>query len=221
MKLKHLKYLYLLTILSSSLLYAFSTTKIIASTQLSPFTITLMSTMMEIFIYIDLNYLKTLTTLSTRAIGSIGIFIFFIIQLLFMRNLNDAIILLITYLICSLLFNIYLLCLENRIVTLDGNMRNGLISITLLRNISKILGFGLGAFFQYISVWHYTFILLFTFIILCSVHIKNADTVSTYLIAQISKSSSIDCIPALFRKCCSVYHSATHTRFACTRYDNI
>ena len=76
MKLTHLKYLYLLTILSSSLLYAFSTTKIIASTQLSPFTIILMSTVMEIFIYIDLNYLKTLTTLSTRTIGSIGIFIF-------------------------------------------------------------------------------------------------------------------------------------------------
>ena len=93
-----------------------------------------------------------------------------------MRNLNGAIILLITYLICSLLFNIYLLCLENQIVTLDSNMRNGLISITLLRNISKILGFGLGALFQYISVWHYTFILFFTFIILRTVHMKNADT---------------------------------------------
>ncbi|PNZ29056.1 hypothetical protein [Staphylococcus rostri] len=175
MRLKYIKWLYLLTILSSSLFYAFCTTKIIADTQLSPFTVILLSTLIELFIYVDLNYLKKLTQLSTRYVSMIGIGVFFLAQLLFILELNVYVILLLTYVACSLLFNMYLLCLENQIIGLDGNTRNGLISITLLRNLSKIIGFGLGACFQAISIWHYTFILLFTFLILSNVNIKNSE----------------------------------------------
>lgn len=78
MRLKHIKWLYLLTILSSSLFYAFCTTKIIADTQLSPFTVILLSTLIELFIYVDLNYLKKLTQLSTRYVSMIGIGVFFL-----------------------------------------------------------------------------------------------------------------------------------------------
>ncbi|MCS4486144.1 hypothetical protein [Staphylococcus americanisciuri] len=173
MNLKKVKGIYLLTILSSSLFYAFSTTKIISYTNLSPFTVVLLNALIELFIYLDINYIRRLTRMSTKNISVMGMISFLITQLLFVIKFNDYVILLIAYVLCSFIFNLYLLCLENVIVDFEKNARNGLVSITLLRISSKVVGFGLGAFFQYVSIWHYTFILLFTFLILSTVNIEN------------------------------------------------
>ncbi|MBM0868283.1 MFS family permease [Staphylococcus auricularis] len=170
---KHINLIYLFTILSSSLFYAFATTQLISQTTLSPFTIILISTSLELIIYFDLNYVKGATRLSTRSLSIIGVILLIAAQILLMPLVNHSLVLIVLYLICTYLFNVYLLNVENHIVDSSTDTRTGLISITTLRTLSKLIGFGLGPLFQYLSLWYFSLFLIFTFIILASLNIKN------------------------------------------------
>ncbi|UXV15436.1 hypothetical protein [Mammaliicoccus sciuri] len=114
-----------------------------------------------------------MTILNTRTVASTGIVLIIFIQVLLFINIHKVLLLLILYIFCSLLFNVYLLAIENKIVDKSQNARRGLINITLLRNLSKIIGFGLGALFYYVTIFNYSFILIVVFTILLLPNLVN------------------------------------------------
>ncbi|EIT86025.1 hypothetical protein A374_06886 [Fictibacillus macauensis ZFHKF-1] len=169
---KKISYLYLVAILSSGLFFAYATTRLISSNLASPFLILLMSTVIDIIVFFDLTWFQKLSQLPTRYL-SLATVIFLLISNFFLfTSEKELFILIILYTFCTLSFSLHLLSFEQNIIGFKGNAKSGLISITLFKNISKIIGFSVGAILHNVSLQNYNLILLTSFLVLTTVSLQ-------------------------------------------------
>lgn len=162
--------MYLLAILSSGLFYSYATTWLIAEKVASPFLILFLSTIIDIYVFIDLIYLKKISKISSRVL-SISTIFFLLLTLLF-SNSDSLNLLIVLYLFCTVSFSFHLLSFEQELMESKGDAKAGLINITLLRNFSKIIGFSLGALIYNMQIQHYIAILVISFLFFSLINIR-------------------------------------------------
>lgn len=167
---KKMKYLYLLAILSSGLFYSYATTWLIAEKLATPFLIIFLSTVIDVFVFIDLIYLKKISKVHSRTLSLLTIG-FLLLTLLF-SNSNSLTLLIILYIFSTLSFSFHLLYFEQELMESKGNAKAGLINITLLRNFSKIIGFSLGTLIYNMQIQHYIVILVISFTLFSFINIR-------------------------------------------------
>lgn len=168
----NIRFLYLLAILSSGLFYAYATTRLISTNLATPFLILLLSTLIDIIVFFDLILFKKLSQISSRYLSLITAIFLLILGIFSFEFSNQLFLLVILYTFCTLSFSLHLLAFEQKIVGLKGNEKSGLISITLLRNFSKIIGFSVGALIHSLQLQTYSFILLISFLLFMIVNIQ-------------------------------------------------
>jgi len=162
---------YLLAILISGLFYSYATTRIVSFTDVSPFFILVISGSIDILIFIDLVYLHKLSILSSRTLSiitSVFLILFFLISIF------DAsvFVLFSLFAFCAGMFAYHLRYYEEKIILTKKKMSLGLVNISLLQNISKLLGFGLGAYLYKITLQNYIVILICLFLLFAFVNVK-------------------------------------------------
>lgn len=163
-------FIYLIAILSSGLFYSYATTSLISNGLASSFLILLLSSLVDIVVFLDVTYFKKASKIATRKLTTITIFLLIII--LIFNNSNSLLFLVTLYVLCTFSFSLHLLSFEQELIRQKENVRSGLLNITLLRNFSKIIGFAIGAWIYKIQVQDYVFLLLISFLLFLVINIK-------------------------------------------------
>lgn len=165
---------YLMSILASGLFYAYATTKVVAFSNFSPFIVLMISAVIDIIVFVDLVYLHKISRLDSRQLSiltAITLLVFFGISL----NIDSIYTLLILFSFCSMMFSYHSRYYEEKILIIKKKLSKGLVNISLLRNLSKLFGFGIGAYIYGMSLPTYTILLFTLFLMFATINLKDAS----------------------------------------------
>ncbi|MBA4536170.1 hypothetical protein H1Z61_03195 [Bacillus aquiflavi] len=159
MKFKWLYIYYLVCILTKGLAYSYATTKIILLSEINIFLILLLSLVVEFIVFIEVSYLKIISNASIKSISFGGSFL--LLLLIIVEFNNDVVHLIVHFTFITFLFSNLLLKLESNILNTSNNYKMGLTNITVLNNLSKLLGFSMGAIFYNLSIEAFALFIIF------------------------------------------------------------
>lgn len=158
-----LKYnLYFIFIIASGLVYSYTTTAVAQSILENKLIILALSAIIEMLIFFDLQKINIISRISIRSFFYLGVlsclFIYF-----FSLFITNTYIYVVFYFFINIVISIIILIFENEILTDELNIKNGFLNLASVRNLSKIVGFGLGAILINIPSYYFIFLIILIF----------------------------------------------------------
>ena len=163
--------LYLCLNLILSVLYSYITVKFISVYNFPIYFILLITTLIEIFIFLDTSYFRLLTSIKTKYFYYILI-VFSVVVFIFKNNINLYYVLTF-YFIYYLLISIVLLNYNLFVIEESESIKAGVTDISLYSNLSKLLGFSLGSYIYKVNIDEYLIVFIIVFVLFSSFKINN------------------------------------------------
>ncbi|WP_160157329.1 hypothetical protein [Geobacillus sp. TFV-3] len=183
--------LYLFLILLSGILYSYTITRIVSISHISPFWVIIINSIISIFIFIDFSYIKKFSTLHSRFISAITSFLLLILFFLSSFLKDQGIILLVAYAISFFSSSYVGRSLERKIFEEEKRLFGGMVKISIVGNLAKLIGFGVGAFIFSIPLSIYIFLSFILFLVMASVNVEHGFSYSKVAIAGKKKVNSL------------------------------
>ena len=163
--------LYLCLNLILSVLYSYITVKFISVYNFPIYFILLITTLTEIFIFLDTSYFRILTSIKTKYFYYILI-VFSVVVFILKNNINLKYVLTF-YFIYYLLISIVLLNYNLFVIEGSKSIKAGVTDISLYSNLSKLLGFSLGSYIYKVNIDEYLIVFIIIFVLFSSFKINN------------------------------------------------
>ena len=163
--------LYLCLNLILSVLYSYITVKFISVYNFPTYFILLITTLIEIFIFLDTSYIRLLTSIKTKYFYYILI-VFSVVVFILKNNINLYYVLTF-YFVYYLLISIVLLNYNLFVIEESKSIKAGVTDISLYRNLSKLLGFSLGSYIYKVNIDEYLIVFIIMFVLFSSFKINN------------------------------------------------
>ena len=163
--------LYLCLNLILSVLYSYITVKFISVYNFPIYFILLITTLIEIFIFLDTSYFRILTSIKTKYFYYILI-VFSIVVFILKNNINLYYVLTF-YFVYYLLISIVLLNYNLFVIEESKSIKAGVTDISLYSNLSKLLGFSLGSYIYKVNIDEYLIVFIIMFVLFSSFKINN------------------------------------------------
>lgn len=159
-----LKYgFYFIFIIASGLVYSYTTTEVARSVLENKLIILALSAIIEMLIFFDLKKVNIISHIRLRSFFYIG-FISCILIFTFSFFVNNVYIYVLFYFCINIVISIIILIFENEILNDEINLKDGFINLASVRNLSKIVGFGVGAILSFLSNYYFIFLTVLIFI---------------------------------------------------------
>ena len=163
--------LYLCLNLILSVLYSYITVKFISIYNFPIYFILLITTLIEIFIFLDTSYFRILTSIKTKYFYYILI-VFSVVVFILKNNINLYYVLTF-YFVYYLLISIVLLNYNLFVIEESQSIKAGVTDISLYSNLSKLLGFSLGSYIYKVNIDEYLIVFIIMFVLFSSFKINN------------------------------------------------
>ena len=163
--------LYLCLNLILSVLYSYITVKFISVYNFPIYFILLITTLIEIFIFLDTSYFRLLTSIKTKYFYYILI-VFSVVVFILKNNINLYYVLTF-YFVYYLLISIVLLNYNLFVIEESKSIKAGVADISLYSNLSKLLGFSLGSYIYKVNIDEYLIVFIIMFVLFSSFKINN------------------------------------------------
>ena len=163
--------LYLCLNLILSVLYSYITVKFISVYNFPIYFILLITTLIEIFIFLDTSYFRLLTSIKTKHFYYILI-VFSVVVFILKNNINLYYVLTF-YFIYYLLISIVLLNYNLFVIEGSKSIKARITDISLYSNLSKLLGFSLGSYIYKVNIDEYLIVFIIMFVLFSSFKINN------------------------------------------------
>ena len=163
--------LYLCLNLILSVLYSYITVKFISVYNFPIYFILLITTLIEIFIFLDTSYFRILTSIKTKYFYYILI-VFSVVVFILKNNINLYYVLTF-YFVYYLLISIVLLNYNLFVIEKSKSIKAGVTDISLYSNLSKLLGFSLGSYIYKVNIDEYLIVFIIVFVLFSSFKINN------------------------------------------------
>ena len=163
--------LYLCLNLILSVLYSYITVKFISVYNFPIYFILLITTLIEIFIFLDTSYFRILTSIKTKYFYYI--LIVFSAVVFILKNNIDLYYILTFYFVYYLLISIVLLNYNLFVIEESKSIKTGVTDISLYSNLSKLLGFSLGSYIYKVNIDEYLIVFIIMFVLFSSFKINN------------------------------------------------
>ncbi|ELK21242.1 putative membrane protein [Anoxybacillus flavithermus TNO-09.006] len=162
--------LYLFLVLSSGMTYSYTITRVVSTSNLSPFLVIVINSIISILVFI---FIKKISILHFRIISLITSFSLLILFFLSYFLQSEIIILLVTYVVLFFSSSYVGRSLEEKIFESEERLFGGMAKISIAGNLAKLIGFGLGAFIFNIPSTIYIFLSLVLFIVIASINVES------------------------------------------------
>ncbi|MES0857818.1 hypothetical protein ABS784_16775 [Geobacillus sp. G4] len=186
-----LVFLYFFLILASGMAYSYTITRIVSISSLSPFLVIIINSIISVFIVIDFLFIKKISTLHSKTISLITSFFLLILFFLSYVLKDEVVILLVTYAVLFFSSSYVGRSLEEKILENDKRLFGGMVKISVVGNLAKLVGFGLGVFIFSIPLRIYMFSSLFLFIVIASINVQHNFSTNKAVILSRKKVDSI------------------------------
>lgn len=163
--------LYLCLNLILSVLYSYITVKFISVYNFPIYFILLITTLIEILIFLDTSYFRILTSIKTKYFYYILI-VFSVVVFILKNNINLYYVLTF-YFVYYLLISIVLLNYNLFVIEKSKSIEAGVTDISLYSNLSKLLGFSLGSYIYKVNIDEYLIVFIIMFVLFSSFKINN------------------------------------------------
>ena len=163
--------LYLCLNLILSVLYSYITVKFISVYNFPIYFILLITTLTEIFIFLDTSYFRLLTSIKTKYFYYILI-VFSVVVFILKNNINLYYVLTF-YFVYYLLISVVLLNYNLFVIEKSKSIKAGVTDISLYSNLSKLLGFSLGSYIYKVNIDEYLIVFIIMFVLFSSFKINN------------------------------------------------
>ena len=163
--------LYLCLNLILSVLYSYITVKFISVHNFPIYFILLITTLIEIFIFLDTSYFRILTGIKTKYFYYI--LIVFSAVVFILKNNIDLYYILTFYFVYYLLISIVLLNYNLFVIEESKSIKAGVTDISIYSNLSKLLGFSLGSYIYKVNIDEYLIVFIIMFVLFSSFKINN------------------------------------------------
>ena len=163
--------LYLCLNLILSVLYSYITVKFISVYNFPIYFILLITTLIEIFIFLDTSYFRILTSIKTKYFYYI--LIVFSVVVFILKNNIDLYYVLTFYFVYYLLISIVLLNYNLFVIEESKSIKAVVTDISLYSNLSKLLGFSLGSYIYKVNIDEYLIVFIIVFVLFSSLKINN------------------------------------------------